>query len=129
MYSSRRPSNWYEMDYHERQAWERQEQERQDLEYDKQRAQEEAEQAQDEARRLRQRVQFEITDMREDYGYQIDDLNSQIGVLKAVNAQLLKALEDLYHLVSEREQGNDELEPELTKAEDAINKAHTLEAG
>lgn len=122
MYGSRKPDNYWQMDYDERKAWERQEQERQDLEYDKQRAQEEAKQAQADARRSRLNAQREMASMSEDYGYQIDDLESEIKTLKADKAKLLDVLVILVTECEDRPDIMVQIHQEVSQATELIAK-------
>ena len=54
--SSRKPSNWYELDYDTQRDWEKRDRERQDLEWERDRAQREAEEAREEVEATRSRA-------------------------------------------------------------------------
>jgi hypothetical protein len=60
-----KPSNWYQMTYDEQRAWERQERERDDLEYDLERAREDAEHAARRAKRKLAAQREELESMRD----------------------------------------------------------------
>ena len=70
-----KPSNWWTMDHDERRAWERQAREVDDLEYEKQRAQEAAEEAQSKVQRQRREHQArtdELLNQQSDLWEQLD---------------------------------------------------------
>lgn len=69
----RKPSNWWQMDYDERKEWERNKQAFEDAEYDRQRAQEAADNAHAEAQRLRRSMQEERASQYEEYSILQDE--------------------------------------------------------
>lgn len=83
-----KPSNWYQMDYQEQREWEKQKQAFDDLEYDRQRAQEAAEQAEQQAARQRRSMQSE----REEWGYEYESLVNTISGKDTIIGELIAAL-------------------------------------
>lgn len=60
-----RPPNWHEMDYHQQEAWRREEREREDAEYRVQEAREELERQHQHERQLKENHRAELADVRD----------------------------------------------------------------
>lgn len=76
-----RPSNWYNMSDDERRAWSRQDREREDAEYERQQAQDRAEQAARDARRSQEAARAarsEYESNAESYREEIDNLQESL---------------------------------------------------
>lgn len=75
---SRKPENWYQLGYPEQRAWERQERERQDLEYERDQAREEMERSDRDRKRLKEDYRNEMASAQD----QRDELAGELAEWK-----------------------------------------------
>ena len=80
-----KPSNWYNMDYTERKEWEKNQRAIEDAEYN---AQEKVEQTRRDYERKASQQRNEMRSIEEDYGYEIDNLNTRMTILSERIAEL-----------------------------------------
>jgi biopolymer transport protein ExbB/TolQ len=93
--SGKKPSNWYEMDYSAQREWERADRERQNLEYDADRAKEDAERS----TRMAREAQADARRIRENANEQAEIDAETIADLES---RLDDALTDLANTTNER---------------------------
>ncbi len=95
---SNRPRDWYQLTWEQRQAWEKAERERQDLESDAQRARDDADAAERNVRRLRREADAARHEAQEEVAQARDAVNEAEIDLRALTEQrdaLLAALRGL----------------------------------
>jgi len=83
-----KPANWYDMPYEQQRAWERQAREREDLEYDLDRAREESLQSHNDARRRERELRQCMSERDETIASTADELDAANAELRLRDAFL-----------------------------------------